>query len=262
MLFSLVFKPLIRPGGDVVSGIAALQKRFELTPAQLNTLFRSPSKAIKTGLSEQQAKALMRLFWGLGWHSEIQCEGQTVYSTLSNRKPSRSEQQTVVTSQLESLEFPTGWGRFESLNPKASIQAGNDQGQAFCIVIPQTKSDFHQAPSHYSYSQAVLKSAVSQSVNCEILHSCQPKFAETSGWPLSLSEFILWDLSNGTHYLLAVYEGRESFYSIYCWAGCGDFARFRNDFLFVIDSFRLHDHAGSFDRASTKHKTALAAPVS
>ncbi|WP_439135760.1 hypothetical protein [Pseudomaricurvus sp.] len=68
-------------------------------------------------------------------------------------------------------------------------------------------------------------------------------FAETTGWPLSLSEFILWDMSGGTHYLLAVYEGRERFYSIYCWAGGGDFTKFRQDFMFIIESFRLYEQS-------------------
>ncbi len=131
--------PVVRPGGDVVSAIAALQKRFELTPAQLNTLFRSSSKTIKRGLSEERAKSLMRLFWGLGWHTEIQERGETVFSTLRSGKEITSGCGPVVHKQLESLEFPQGWSRFESLNPKATIQAGNEQGQAFCIVIPQKK---------------------------------------------------------------------------------------------------------------------------
>lgn len=264
--FSVVFIPRVKPRADLEDSISALKKHFQLTDKQLSALFRQPATTIKQQLTSIQAKSMVRLLWGLGWHSGILKNHSRVYSTIESveiqfdvagQRPCNQSP-----DQLESLEFPKGWSQFDSLNPKATIQAGNAQGLAFCIVIPQAKSDFDPSPSHYSYSQAVLKSAVSQSTNCEILQSYQPRFAETTGWPLSLSEFILWDLSNGTHYLLAVYEGRKRFYSIYCWAGCGDFARFRNDFLFVIESFRLHDHAGSSDQASTQCRSALAAPVS
>lgn len=246
-LFSVVFKPLLRSSADLNRSINALTQRFQLAPIQLSALFSSPERVIKSALSECQAKSYVKLFWSLGWHSEIRRGDETVFSTLSSGKTEGSSAQgekKAAITQVESLEFPNGWSRFDSLNPKATVQAGNAETQAFCIVIPQNKSDFHQPDNHYAYSHSVLKSAVSRSGNCEIIQSCKPLFAETTGWALSLSEFILWDQSQGAHYLLAVYEGRNRFYAIYCWASCQDFAKSRQDFMFVIESFRLHDQIG------------------
>lgn len=240
--FSVFFVGQLRAGADYRSALAGLEERFSLSSRTINRLMSSGGSTIKANLSSARAKALVKTLWQLGWHAQIIRDEDIIFSTLTGKLKGRDRRSLERITQVESLAFPKGWSAFDSLNPSASIQAGNPEKKSFCIVIAQEKSAVGDKVTLCHYSRAITASAVKTAERATLITSSRPMFTESSGLTVSISEYVSHNASGiGLQYLIAVFEGREKFYSVYCWTPHTDYARVKDQFLSIIDSFCLLD---------------------
>ncbi len=249
-MYKIYFTSKVRERDCFEKSLQTLASAFNLNVLESESLLRRAPCLVKTCSIESTAKQYVRKLWQSGWHSEVHCGGRVIYKTeTSTQKSSIKVSVTIVQKEVESLVFPSSWCKLTGLNSNASVQAGCQSENSYCIVIPQefnrgVKADL----GHLDYAKAVVNTACKSLGDFYIEEFCRPVTIDRSGYRTYLSELRTCKQgSQGAgselYYMIGVFEGRDKFYSVYLWSSSNAYEKIRPTFLSIIESFDLVEKA-------------------
>ncbi len=246
----IYFNSALRQEADLQDSINRLCESFRLELSAVNRLIKHSPCRIKSCNSTGQAKKIVKHLWKAGWHSEIHRGDMVIYKTESStQKSSISVSVPVVQKEVESLVFPSSWCEITGLNSNASVQAGCQLENSYCIVIPQEFNGEAKVDlGHLDYAKAVVNSACKSLGDFYLEEFCRPVTIERSGYRTYLSELRACKQGgqktvSELYYMIGVFEGRDKFYSVYLWSNSDAYDQIRPTFLSIIESFDLVEKA-------------------
>jgi hypothetical protein len=247
--YKIIFKGALREGCYLQESIEALSIIFNLKLLELERLLERAPCVVKTCTAEKVAKQYVKRLWQAGWHSEVNRGDRVIYRTEEANKESSSVSPSIVQKEVESLVFPSSWCELTGLNSNASVQAGCQSENSYCIVIPQEFNRGIKADlGHLDYAKAVVNTACKSLGDFYLEEFCRPVTIDRSDYRTYLSELRTCKqdgqgAGSELYYMIGVFEGRDKFYSVYLWSNSNAYDQIRPTFLSIIESFDLVEKA-------------------
>ncbi|WP_223068227.1 DcrB-related protein [Paenibacillus caui] len=145
------------------------------------------------------------------------------------------------------LTVPDGWEKDDTLNRAAALAVSDRSREKYALIIPVSRNALSKGAALESFKKRFIADTKVALHNFRIVES---KDISIGGFPAQTVEFYGTARNVNLHYLAAIMEKDRHFYQIITWSTESRFSDYKDEFLNVVQSFKI-----------LKENTAASVPV-
>ncbi|QFT53208.1 hypothetical protein [Microbulbifer sp. THAF38] len=241
MSYIVVFTGEIRTHFERRKAIAALGGEFGLSFSQIKALMASSRSQLKKTVDRAEASRFIQKLWNAGWHSRLYLDSELIHCSKTSVENGGSPL-PVVMDKLHCgdpqllLCAPRNWVPCDNLNPNAEIQVGNTDLNRYLIVLAQKRSELPVTLSLTDYADAQMQQCLAKVSDGQLVSG--PKVLERE-WQTGLLYEMCANVGNDSvQYMVAFFQGKMSFYTLFLWTSLQSFAQAKVEFIQIVATFQ------------------------
>ncbi|WP_226643369.1 hypothetical protein [Microbulbifer variabilis] len=141
------------------------------------------------------------------------------------------------------------------MNPNAEIQAGNTELNRYLIVLGQKRSELPVTLSLTDYAHAQMQQCLAKVSDGRLVSGPQ---ALERDWQTGILYEMCANIGNDSvQYMVAFFQGKMSFYTLFLWTSLQSFAQAKTEFIQIVAAFQAQDE----DVTTTENKASAVIAV-